>query len=55
MTDEKLTAILAKQVPDAEKRRRADFLVDTSKGFDDARAQVREILRRVSTMEKKRR
>ena len=42
---EKLAAILAKQMPDAEKRRRADFVVDTSQGFDAARAQVREILR----------
>jgi dephospho-CoA kinase len=44
MTDAKLAAILAKQMPDAEKRARADFVVDTSQGFDRARAQVREIL-----------
>jgi dephospho-CoA kinase len=44
MTDEKLSALLRKQVPDEEKRRRADFIVDTSKGFDSARAQVRAIL-----------
>ena len=31
-------------MPDAEKRRRADFVVDTSQGFDAARAQVRDIL-----------
>ena len=55
MTDEKLTAILAKQMPDADKRRRADFVVDTSQGFDHARAQVRDILRRVSTMPLRRR
>jgi dephospho-CoA kinase len=45
MTEEKLAAILARQVPDAEKRRRAHFVVDTSRGFDSARAQVRGILR----------
>ena len=55
MTEEKLAAILAKQLPDAEKRARADFVVDTSKGFDAARAQVRDILARVATMPKRRR
>jgi dephospho-CoA kinase len=43
MTEEKLRALLARQMPDAEKRRRADFLVDTSQGLDHARAQVRHI------------
>lgn len=50
MTEEKLTAILAKQLPDAEKRRRADFIVDSSKDFDHARAQVRDILSAVAKM-----
>ena len=45
MTAEKFAAILARQMPDAEKRRRAHFIVDTSRGFDSARAQVRGILR----------
>jgi dephospho-CoA kinase len=45
MTEEKFAAILAKQMPDAEKRARAHFIVDTSRGFDSARAQVRGILR----------
>ena len=48
MTAEKLEAILAKQLPDAEKRRRADFVVDTSQGFDHARTQVRDILKVVT-------
>jgi dephospho-CoA kinase len=55
MTEQKFAAILAKQLPDAEKRTRADFVVDTSKGFDAARAQVRDILARVATMPKRRR
>ena len=54
MNDDKLAMILAKQMPDAEKRARADFVVDTSQGFDAARAQVREILRKVATMPKRR-
>ena len=54
MSEDKLSAILAKQMPDAEKRSRADFVVDTSKGFDFARAQVREILKAVATMPKRR-
>ncbi|MBA4803624.1 MAG: dephospho-CoA kinase [Brevundimonas sp.] len=44
MTRERLDAILARQLPDAEKRRRADFVVDTSQGLEAARAQVREIV-----------
>jgi dephospho-CoA kinase len=50
MTEEKFAAILAKQIPDAEKRARADFVVDTSKGYEAARQQVRDILARVSKM-----
>ena len=53
MTVDKLEAILGKQMPDGEKRRRADFVVDTSKGFDAARAQVRAILDTVATMPKR--
>jgi dephospho-CoA kinase len=44
MTAEKFEALLRKQMPDDEKRRRADFVVDTSQSFDSARAQVRAIL-----------
>jgi dephospho-CoA kinase len=51
MTEEKFAALVAKQVPDAEKRRRADFVVDTSKGFDHARAQVRDILGTIARMQ----
>jgi dephospho-CoA kinase len=55
MTPDKLDALLARQMPDGEKRRHADFVVDTSLGFDAARARVKEILRAVATMPKRRR
>jgi dephospho-CoA kinase len=45
MTEEKFRALLAKQMPDEEKRRRADFVVDSSGSYDSARAQVHAILR----------
>ena len=44
MTEEKFHAILAKQMPDENKRARAHFIVDTSRGFASAEAQVRSIL-----------
>lgn len=50
MTAEKFDALLARQMPDAEKRRRADFVVDTSQGFDFARRQVHAILDVASTL-----
>jgi dephospho-CoA kinase len=53
MTEEKFAALLAKQLPDAEKRRRADFVVDSSQGFDNTRAQIRDILRAVATMQRR--
>jgi dephospho-CoA kinase len=48
MTEEKLAVILAKQIPDAEKRRRADFVVHTDRGPDSARDEVRLILRELA-------
>jgi len=50
MTEEKFQGLLAKQMPDEEKRRRADFIVDTSQGFDSARRQVRAILQVAATL-----
>ena len=47
MTEEKFNAILAKQVPDEKKRQLADFVVDTSKGFEFAREQIRAIIRQL--------
>jgi dephospho-CoA kinase len=44
MTRERFEAILARQLPDAEKCRRADFIIDTSLGLEAARARVEEIV-----------
>ena len=44
MSEAKLAAILAKQTPDAEKRKQADFVIDTSGGFDVTRAAVERIV-----------
>lgn len=54
MTPEKLDAILTRQVPDAEKRKRADFVVDTSHGLEPVRTQIREILERARKMPRRR-
>ena len=48
MSEEKLAAILAKQMPDAIKRGQAHFLVDTGRGFASAERQVGDILRAVA-------
>lgn len=47
MTEAQLSSILAKQMPDAEKRRRADWVVDTDAGISAARAQVRAVMSEV--------
>jgi dephospho-CoA kinase len=54
MTAEKLDAILARQLPDAEKRKRADFVVDTSHGLDPVRARIRDILDEAAKMPRRR-
>jgi dephospho-CoA kinase len=54
MTGEKLEAILARQLPDAEKRKRADFVVDTSDGLDPVRARIRDILDQAAKMPQRR-
>ena len=47
MEPAKFEAILARQTPDAEKRARADFVIDTGRGLDHARGQVRDTLARL--------
>ena len=54
MTSEALDAILARQLPDQEKRKRADFVVDTSHGLDPVRAAIRDILAEVVKMPQRR-
>jgi dephospho-CoA kinase len=54
MTGEKLDAILARQLPDAEKRKRADFVVDTSHGLDPVRLRIRDILEQAAKMPQRR-
>lgn len=54
MTEDKFQALLKRQVPDAEKRARADFVVDTSQGLDPVRRRIAEILKQAATMPRKR-
>lgn len=54
MDGDRLDAILARQVPDAEKRERADFVVDTSHGLDPVREQIKHILAEVAKMPRRR-
>ncbi len=54
MTSGALDGILARQLPDAEKRKRADFVVDTSHGLDPVRAAIRDILAEVVKMPQRR-
>lgn len=46
MTAEKFAAILSRQMPDVEKRKRAHFVIDTSQSLDACRAEVRKIVNR---------
>jgi dephospho-CoA kinase len=54
MTSEMFDTILARQLPDAEKRKRADFVVDTSGGLDPVRARIRDILAEAVKMPQRR-
>ena len=48
MTEAKLAAIMAKQMPDSDKRQRADFIIDTSGGTQDTQRQVADLLRKIA-------
>lgn len=50
MTREKLDAVLVRQMPDSEKRKRAHFIVDTSHGLDPVRLQIQDILSKAVKM-----
>lgn len=52
MTPDKLDHILARQVPDSEKRAKADFVVDTGQGLDHAYGQVRKIIEEIRARQK---
>jgi dephospho-CoA kinase len=54
MTKEALDALLARQMPDEEKRKLADFVVDTSHGLDPVRARIRDILQEAVKMPRRR-
>lgn len=47
MTEERFQAVLATQMPDAEKRQKADFIVHTDQGLEYSLAQVHDILRKI--------
>ncbi|RMB01835.1 dephospho-CoA kinase [Eilatimonas milleporae] len=48
MTEEKFADIVKTQMPDADKRARADFIIETDRGLDHARARVRAIVRQLT-------
>jgi dephospho-CoA kinase len=50
MTEAKFAQILARQMPDADKRARADFVIDTGRGVEAAREQVAAVLEKVRSL-----
>lgn len=54
MTTEKLEALLVRQMRDEEKRRRADFVVDSSRGLEPVRERIAQILGEIAKMPQRR-
>jgi dephospho-CoA kinase len=54
MDEARFDAILARQLPDAEKRKRADFIVDTSHGLDPVRVRIKDILAEIVKLPQRR-
>ena len=52
MTEEKFALILSRQVPDREKRAKADYIIDTGHGLDSARDQVAAIVQRLTSQKR---
>jgi len=50
MTSEKFDRIVAGQLPDAEKRKRADFVVDTGTDVEDTRRQLQQIIKKLKSI-----
>ena len=48
MSEDKFNAILARQMPDAEKQAKADYVINTSFGLDKARSDVRKLIKRLT-------
>lgn len=49
MTEEQFKKILARQMPDSEKRQKADFIIDTSKGLESARSAVKDVIHQLTS------
>lgn len=49
MTEEQFYKILARQMPDSEKRQKADFIIDTSKGLESARSAVKDVIHQLTS------
>ena len=52
MTEEKFALILSRQVPDREKRAKADYIIDTGHGLDSARDQVAAIVQGLTSQKR---